>query len=333
LIVARHQCDASSTFDSIVRGLVRNLPETLLSVPVRAGPSEGCEAALTATPLSPADVIGLISRLSVRALICVVDEFDRVEDTSTRTLLADTIKQVSDRSIPLLFMVIGVSESLEQIIGRHPSIQRSLIAVHLPLLSDENIVRLVEKGAREAGLTFSSELVASVAAIARGMPYIAQLVGLRVAQAAARRGTTVAGEEVFTDAVLRMIGETPADTISRYDEVTEYQQDPDIAAAMRKVAMSSQDSWGHMVAREVTKDTVTLGGQRIDRHCWLRMHKCRVLETCREKPGYVTFADRGLLHYILLQAAMDGALRKDLTNPPVQAVADEGLPIGEAGSR
>ncbi len=121
LIVAQRSCEASSTFDSIMRGLARSLPATLLATPLRAEECQGCEAALPRAPLRPADVVDLQPRLSVGLLICVIDEFDRVQDAATRTLLADTIKQVSDRGLPLLFMIIGVSDSLEQILGQHPS--------------------------------------------------------------------------------------------------------------------------------------------------------------------------------------------------------------------
>ena len=168
--MARYQCDASSTFESFMRGLARDLPMALLSSPIRAEDCEGCEAALPERRLRPGDIVGLFARLSVRSLVCVVDEFDRVQDATTRTLLADTMKQLSDRAVPILFMIIGVSESLDQILGQHPSLQRNLVAVHLPLLSDEEIVSLVEQGAGEAGLAFPKELVTSIAVIARGMP-------------------------------------------------------------------------------------------------------------------------------------------------------------------
>jgi hypothetical protein len=112
LMVVRYQCEASTTFDSFMRGLLRRLPESLLVSPVRPEKLEGCEAVLPASPLRPDDVVTLLPRLRLASLICVVDELDRIVDPETRTMLADTIKQLSDRSVPLLFLLIGVSDNL-----------------------------------------------------------------------------------------------------------------------------------------------------------------------------------------------------------------------------
>ena len=108
----------------------------------------------------------------------VVDEFDRVSDVATRTRLADTIKLLSDRAAPILFIVVGVSENLEELLGRHPSIQRNIVGVPLPLLKDTEIRTLLERGAQDAGLVFPPIARDAIAAFARGVPYIAQLLAL-----------------------------------------------------------------------------------------------------------------------------------------------------------
>ena len=46
----------------------------------------------------------------------VVDEFDSVLDAETRTRLADTIKLLSARGSKLSFMVVGVSDTWEQLL-------------------------------------------------------------------------------------------------------------------------------------------------------------------------------------------------------------------------
>ena len=151
-IVARHTCEAESSFETIIRGLARDLPAALLAVPV-GEPGEGCEAALPRGELRPRDVLALPSRLTCRSLVCLVDEFDRIEDPATPTRIADTIKQLSDAGIPLSFMIVGVSENLEQILGRHPSIQRNLLAIQLAILSDADVTTAIQSGAQQSGFT------------------------------------------------------------------------------------------------------------------------------------------------------------------------------------
>ena len=73
---------------------------------------------------------------------------------SLRNKLAELIKNLTDSSIPVTLFIVGVAESLDQLLGKHPSIQRSLVAVHLPLMSDKEIDRIIVAGSESAGVGF-----------------------------------------------------------------------------------------------------------------------------------------------------------------------------------
>ena len=243
-VVARHTCEAGSDFGGIVRGLARDLPASLLASPAVPDLGEGCEAALPRGEVRPHDVVSLLPRLACRSLVCLVDEFDRIEDDATRTRLADTIKQLSDRGVALLFLLVGVSENLEQILGQHPSIQRNLVAVPLPLLGDDEVAGLVATAGARAGFHFPAEAVARVTELARGMPYMAQLLGLRLAQAAYDRGEAAIREEDFDAALARLIEDAPPRARALYASLTAHGHDVEMAAALHWLATARQDRWG-----------------------------------------------------------------------------------------
>ena len=334
LIVARAQCDAASTFDSLMRALLRSLPASLMQGSgVQASGSEGCEGVLPAGPVRPDDVAATMPKLRVRSLICVVDEFDRVLDLASRTLLADTIKQASDRGLPLLFMVIGVSDSLEQLIGQHPSINRNVVAVPLPLMSDENIAAVIETGAREAGLDFPAPLVARVADLSRGMPHAAHLLGLRVAQAAARRTSRRIEERDFDVAIERLVGETPHPVVQEYDDLVSGGTDAEMEAALAAVVRCRQDSWGH-IPFTVERDGVVAGGVGISRRCWARLREAGVLRACEGKAGHLAFGNRAFTQYVLLRsergAAAGGAGAHSLPHAALRTAAVAGSALRSA---
>ena len=304
-IVVRYQCEASTTFDSFMRGLARRLPESLLMSPLRTDSLEGCEAALPASSLRPDDVVTLLSRLRLGSLVCVLDELDRIVDPDTRTMLADTIKQLSDRGVPLLFMLIGVSDSLEQLLGQHPSIQRALVALPLPLLSDDEISDIVEKGAKEAGLTFPADLVSAVVKISRGMPYLAHVLGLRIAQAAARRNTTVVKPIDFVSALERLVWQAPSDVLRHYDDLTANGQDEAAGWALRVIATCAQDPWGSIRLVEIPGEKVLLGGQRVSWAAWLKLCEYGVVRRCLGDPGSVVVTDRALVQHVQVKEAFN----------------------------
>jgi len=303
-IVARHTCDANSDFDSMMRGLMRNLAPSLLSIrPMEAG-QEGCEAALPTRHLRPADIPLVIERLTCPFVLFLVDEFDRIQDTETRTKLADTIKILSDHAIRMHFMIVGVSATLEQIIGQHPSIQRNIVAIHLPLLTDDEIALMLEKGGRQAGLQFSEEAKELVVFVARGMPYMAQLLGLRVTQAALRRAATSVIREDLVSAVNRLLDEAGSGVLMIYRALTESEVGEDMHAVLRRLATARQDERGRMSIVKSGGDVV-VGGIRLTQEAWSLLIAAGALAPPDGDGTTTQILDRPLFYHVQLLAARE----------------------------
>ena len=299
VVVARHTCDAGSDFDSIIRGLMQDLPSSLLASPA-AGQSDGCEAALPGRPLRPTDVAAIPTRLTCRGLVCLVDEFDRIADTVTRTRFADTIKQISDREIPLLFLLVGVSENLDELLGQHPSIQRNILGVHLPLFTDSDIAEVITKGGRESGFDFPAVIINRISLLSRGMPYMAQLLGLRLTQVAAERGS---GEVSLVDleAVTgRLLADANPRVTALYDSLTQRGHDMGMVRSLRNLATVPQDPFGRIVVTRLADGQMSASGRLISQSCWTRLIDAGALAPIHGDAGLFTFADRWLMYHILL---------------------------------
>ncbi len=316
VIVARHICEAGTTFDTMMRGLMADLPHNLLAAsaqPSLGDQDEGCIAALPAGEVRPRDIVALPQRLACRSLVCVLDEFDRVEDPFARTKLADSIKQLSDRDVPLLFLIVGVSRDLDHILGQHPSIQRSVAGVHLPLFSDRDIAQIIVRGGRETGFEFPPAAVVRITVLSRGMPYIAQLLGLRLTQAATARGGTVISDEDFASAVGRMVEDAPNRVVALYSRLTDHSTNSEMVLSLRRVATAPQDPWGRLRLTEI-ENGVMLADRMIPTACWDRLRAAEVLQPDVPGSGLYSFAERALMHHALLLAARD-VTAPDLPTP------------------
>ncbi len=302
VIVARHTCEAESSFDSIMRGLMRDVPQALLVKQPEGDREEGCEGALTAGDIRPRDVVSLLTHLTCPVLVCVVDEFDRVADVTTRARLADTIKQLSDRAIPLSFLVVGVSDNLDQILGQHPSIQRNLVAVHLPLLTDAEIGRILLDGGAQAGFHFSAACVACVTALARGNPYMVQLLGLRLVQAATWHGAHAVGDEDVVSAIAQMVLEAAPHDAAAYDELTAGGRDAEMVDLLVHLAMAEQDRWGRLRAVPEPAGEVAIDGWKVSDRMWRRIAASGVLRAIGSCSGQYVFETRSFMHHLLLLA-------------------------------
>jgi hypothetical protein len=307
-VVGRFACEAQTTFDMMIRGVLRDLPASLLAAP---GDGEGCEDVLPAQVLRPADVAAIPQHLACSRLVFVIDEFDRVQDIETRTTLADTIKLLSDRGIALSLIVVGVSATLEQIIGQHPSIERNIMAIHLPLLPDADIAAMLRKGGSQAGIFFPDLAVTTVVQVARGMPYMAQLMGLRMTQAAAQHGRDEVSASDVADAVQLLLRDTNPSVIGSYSALVGADPDQAVKTALESVADAEQDEWGRM--RVIAGDDgVAIGGQVIPVGVWTLLREAGVLVSLDGDSRFVQFGGRPLMYYVQLLAVRErlGAKRQ-----------------------
>lgn len=165
----RVDCNTNDSYDSIWRKIFRGLRRRLGD----AAPEEP-----TFQLADPEDVRFTLQELPGTTLI-VIDEFDRVEDDDALSLLADTVKTLSDHVVSVTLMFIGVAASLETLLGEHESIVRCIRQVPMPRMSAQELGDILDRGfAQVDRLGISDAARARIVAAAEGFPHFVHLLGL-----------------------------------------------------------------------------------------------------------------------------------------------------------
>lgn len=240
-LLARHVCAAGEGFDTILGALVGELRRTT------AARDPALAARLPARPLPPMEARAALETLRDVRTVLVVDEFDRITDDTTRVAFADLLKYCADRRLPLSFLLVGVAETAGQLLGGHPSVQRCLARLPLSLLADAEIERIVARG-EAAGLSVPPPLRHGIGALARGVPYMAQLLSLRAGQAALTEGRTDLRGEDLRAAITAAISEADPVAQTLYDDVTAGGRDTAMQQLLRAAAAGARDAFGHFAA-------------------------------------------------------------------------------------
>ena len=308
-MVGRYTCSFDSCFEDIVRGLVRDLPKSMLAAPIiQDDELEGCEAALPRNRVQPRDVAALPGRLAGRHVVLIADEFDRVEDGATRTWFADAIKQASDRGAAISFIIVGVSDSLEELLGRHPSIQRNILGLALPLLSDTEIDEILVQGGREAAIEFLPEVRQAVVDVARGVPYVAQLLGLHAGTEAIARASPEVEAPDLLAAFRRAVDEADPRVAAIYQGITGGERDRAMLQSLRSIAGGEQDRYARFVVSE-HENMHYIAEHWLEPGVWGRLLESGTVRACRSiGPDYFAFSEPMLQHYILMRETLDRGL-------------------------
>ena len=130
--------------------------------------------------------------------VIVIDEFDRVSaDGDARRLMADTIKLFADSMVTPTLIIVGVGDSIDELIREHESISRNIAQIRVDPMPEEELAEIISTGYEYAGLTFAEGLDARIARLSQGYPHYTHLLGLWAGRRAVdERATDVSFEHL-----------------------------------------------------------------------------------------------------------------------------------------
>jgi Cdc6-like AAA superfamily ATPase len=199
-IVVYTSCGANSNFDETFRAAAAEIPLLFHSgfSPTAAETEKGSTLAdlLPSEPLSPRKFGDLCAKLTGTRVLIILDEFDRAESGPFRRDVAELIKNLSDRLGRVQLVLAGVAADLTELVEHIPSIRRNIFAMRVPKMSEPEVLQIVANGERETELKFDTQASAFVVEVARGSPYIANLICHHAGHAALdqSRSTVIPGD-------------------------------------------------------------------------------------------------------------------------------------------
>ena len=269
-LLPRVNCDASDTFTSLWKKQFQDIivTETKRGIGFNAGEIEVSKSVVDDLPdtLTPDDVRRTLDQLS-RGIILVpiFDEFDRIRDGAISTLMADTIKGLSDYSISATLILIGVADSVEELISEHQSIERALVQIPMPRMSSKETAQIVTNGLKRLNMTISKEALDEITSLSQGLPYVTHLLALHATRAAlGRQLTEVRAPDV--DAGMKLALDQWQQSIkTAYYHATKSQQPGHIyREVILACAFAESDDLGYFSAADVREPLRTITGRSYD---------------------------------------------------------------------
>jgi Cdc6-like AAA superfamily ATPase len=173
-------CGANTSFSDVFRVLAAGIP---LLFHQNFGPaSERSERGdtfadlLDEAPISVHVAGDLLAQVVGTRVILMLDEFDRSESKDFKRSVAELMKNLSDRSACVQLAIAGVAANLTELIAHIPSIQRNILAIQVPRMTDDEIRSFIAKGEAATGMKFGDQARELIVGTAAGMPHLASLL-------------------------------------------------------------------------------------------------------------------------------------------------------------
>jgi Cdc6-like AAA superfamily ATPase len=322
--VVRVNCDVSDNYGSLWTKALRNVKLSIIrdSIGFTATPVQTTENALDLLPeqIAPDDVRLALEILSKDLnLVIIFDEFDRMRDKLSTTLMADTIKTLSDNAVDATILLIGVADSVDALIGEHQSIERALVQVKLPRMSQAEVEQIVKKGMSKLGLSATRDCLSEITSLSQGLPYVTHLLALHTSRAACSRRSILLTLDDVHRAVLTSVGQWQQSVITTYHKATlSHQPEHLYKEVLAACALAIPDTVGYFTAASVRDALRIITGRaceisKFSRHLtqFTKAERGAVLQqTGASRKVRFRFESPLVKTYIIMRSVADGRISR-----------------------
>jgi Cdc6-like AAA superfamily ATPase len=311
-LVLRFVCSAETSFDEIFSSFLHRMTTGLEMCGIPA--SRVTEIQQPPPPsCGLQELLQIFGNLAPQHLILIIDEYDRVTGETTKARLAELIKNLSDAGAPVTLLIIGIAENVTELLGKHPSLQRTLMTVPLPLMTRDEIAGIIAAGEEKSGLKFDNDVRQSIINLAQGLPYHAQLLCYFAARSAVWRHSNLVEHKDLHYAVQRALDEAHSDIKLAYDLAVRSNGKTLFRDALFLAARCPTDEFGTFTAMDAAAGELNGGMPEISLLLLQRAfkkltepHRGAVLQHIPSSGGVrYRFASHMLRHHVLCRVAQE----------------------------
>jgi vacuolar-type H+-ATPase subunit F/Vma7 len=246
-------------------------------------------------------------------------QFDRIKSNNS-TLFADTIKTLSDQSISATVILVGVADSVDDLIREHQSIERAMVQIPMPRMSPEEIYQIINNGLERIGMTIARPGLDQIGSLAQGLPHYAHLLGLHSSRTAlddehmeinlehaerAIRNSTEGAQQSIRTAYTKAISSPRSENLYRQ--------------VLLACALAPTDDLGYFSAADVRNPMTTIMGKYYDIPSFAR-HLKEFSEPLRGEILSKTGPERRIRYrfvnplmqpYVIMRGVSDGLINRE----------------------
>lgn len=186
--------------------------------------------------------------------IIVIDELDRLGGSPAATeLLADTIKTLSDHLVDTTLILVGVADSVNELIAEHASIERSLVQIQMPRMSINELHELLDKRFNLLKMEVEDVIKERIAFLSQGLPSYTHLLALHACQKAITRNSDSIEAEDLQKAIQMAVEKAYQSTLTAYHQATFSSRETIYAQVLLACALAKKNNLGFFAPPDVVE--------------------------------------------------------------------------------
>ena len=222
-------------------------------------------------------------KLAPQKLVIIFDEFDRLGGTFNKNRFVDQVKNISDNYSEITLIFVGVAENVNELIGKHPSIERNLKQIYLPAMTHEELRGICITGLNKAEMTMADNVIKHIVKFSCGFPHFVHLLCLNSCKFAVFEQKVKVDNHHFNLAVQQSIDETSESLREAYQKATLATKDNIFPQVLWACSIAPEDENGTFQA----VDLVNILSDILGRQMQLQGFSYHLGKLCSEERGKI----------------------------------------------
>lgn len=246
--------------------------------------------------------------------IIVIDEFNEIDDEDTSIIFSNIIKALSDESVNATIIIVGVADSVLDLMERHESVQRCIEQVSMPRMSPDERKEIVETRLRKLGMAIDGDAKWTIVNLSKGLPAYVHALGKFAVFSAIedmRMKITLADVEKAVEGVVTSSQQTLRDS---YDTATRSNHaKARFRPMLTACALAKCDDSGFFMPAAVREPLASITNRSVDIADFTDMltefaeRRGKILERTGEARAYrFRFANPAMQPYVLMRGIQSG---------------------------
>ena len=198
-----------------------------------------------------------------KTILVIIDEFDNIKNSKTKIQIADTIKVLSDTIPYITILIVGVADSINDLIGNHASVGRCLKQIKLPRMLPQELEQIIEKGLNNLEITIDEKVKSDIIEFSQGFPHYVHLLAKLSAKVAIENSQEKITRECFNTAINEAIRNAQESIRKSYEmAITNTRNQDGFRNVLWACTLVKEDENGTFRAIDIEEHLLTLTGRK-----------------------------------------------------------------------
>jgi hypothetical protein len=160
---------------------------------------------------------------------------------------------LSDHQARPTLLLVGVADSVTELIEEHQSVERALVQIHMPRMDKDELEEIMTNGLERLSMSIADDALNEIVSLAKGLPYFVHLLGLHTVRRALDNNERKVTTGYLNDAIKDALDGAQQTMRTAYHTATaSVRKDTIHKHVLLSCALAKTDDFGYFTASSVT---------------------------------------------------------------------------------